>query len=69
MIISIPTENEPTYHAPATEDHDRYVRWYLDCTPWKCPTCGSVCFGRCICCAYCKHVLLKETPRPDSYSG
>jgi predicted RNA-binding Zn-ribbon protein involved in translation (DUF1610 family) len=68
MIIPVPTDNELTIEQHEPNTHE-YVRWYIDCTPWKCPECGSTVFGRCQFCAYCRYVLGKETKRPDSYSG
>lgn len=70
MLIPIPTKEEthkPVQPAVPNAEKDRWRAWYINCSNWRCPECGTNMFGRCMWCAYCKFRLHKDTPRPASY--
>lgn len=43
--------------------YDR-IKNYLDCPTWKCPTCGSIVFGRTLICPYNRHGNYCRTKKP-----
>ena len=65
MLIPIPKSGENEYPVldEVSEARIGFIKWFLDCPSWKCPSCNLTNFGRNKFCADRKCRL----PRPLSY--